>query len=173
MRRGWNLSEVSKAIKFDSGKAKARYFYWDALSSLAGRPENIIGEIYMDRLIKSLQLERYVLSKVLLQDIAVSLHKSLKEGGDLAPSLGVTKASTLGAEKYGHFNYQKGFNWSQPIDALGRHMLQYLDGQKMDEESGLDHRYHMLANIYMLAYHIDKNIGTNDLLAQETKDENN
>jgi len=76
----------------------------------------------------------------------------------------VSEVGELGANKYGIFNYQNGMKWSRLVDALGRHTVSYLCNDLIDEESGRDHRYHMLANILMLTYHIKMGIGENDLI---------
>jgi hypothetical protein len=48
----------------------------------------------------------------------------------------------MGAEKYDLHNYRKGYKWSLSSNALFRHVLAFLDGQDLDEESGLPHMAH-------------------------------
>lgn len=63
----------------------------------------------------------------------------------------VAKVSTFGANKYGANNWQ---NLSNPkeryMDALCRHLFQHLQGDKVDNESGLLHLSHCAWNILAL-----------------------
>ena len=47
-----------------------------------------------------------------------------------------------GASKYAPHNYRKGYEVSKSVDALFRHVLRFLDGQDLDEESNLSHMAH-------------------------------
>ena len=62
----------------------------------------------------------------------------------------VTAVREYGTEKYGDPE-----NWQQVEpqryrDALYRHWLAYLDGDKCDEESGLPHLWHVACNVAFL-----------------------
>ena len=63
----------------------------------------------------------------------------------------VGKVSTFGANKYGVNSWQ---NLSNPkeryMDALCRHLFQHLQGEKINEESGLLHLSHCAWNILAL-----------------------
>ena len=62
----------------------------------------------------------------------------------------VAKTLQYGAQKYERGNYRKGMSWNVVYDCLQRHMLKWLDGEEMDEESNLPHLYHAACNIAFL-----------------------
>lgn len=63
----------------------------------------------------------------------------------------VAKVSTFGANKYGANSWR---NLSNPkeryMDALCRHLFKHLQGEKIDDESGLLHLQHMCWNALAL-----------------------
>jgi len=63
---------------------------------------------------------------------------------------GVAKVLMYGAQKYEKGNFRRGMKWTIPYDCLQRHMMRWLDGEELDDESGLPHLYHAAANIAML-----------------------
>jgi hypothetical protein len=72
--------------------------------------------------------------------------------------VGLAKILTLGANKYGAYNWRKGANDIDRIkDAMLRHTLAYLDGERVDPESGESHLYHIAANLMFLDY-FDRNV---------------
>lgn len=44
-----------------------------------------------------------------------------------------------GAFKYEDRNWERGYNWSLSVDALQRHLHQWLQGEVCDEETGTNH----------------------------------
>lgn len=151
-----------KGKKDDAGKPPARYFYYAGLATITHRPEILLG---YEELLKSLHVNQCA-------SLANTVLKSLTEHSGINTAeviKNVSYVSQLGATKYGIFNYQNGMKWSRIMDAMGRHILHHTCDDFVDEESGRDHRYHVLANIYMLAYMIEHNVGENDL--KETTDE--
>jgi hypothetical protein len=66
--------------------------------------------------------------------------------------LGMAQALGMGAKKYGAYNFRSGIEYTRIIDSLMRHTLAYLAGEENDQESGLPHTYHMLANAAMLEW---------------------
>lgn len=62
----------------------------------------------------------------------------------------VAKTLMYGAQKYEKGNWRKGMNWTTVSDCLERHMACWLDGEEVDEESGLPHLYHAACNIAFL-----------------------
>jgi len=65
---------------------------------------------------------------------------------------GTAKVLTLGAQKYEKDNWQKCEDRSRYEDALLRHIYDYLDGKKCDEESGVSHLYHACCNLMFLDF---------------------
>lgn len=66
------------------------------------------------------------------------------------------QALAYGASKYGDHNFKLGMLNSRMVAAALRHIYQYLDGQDVDDESGLPHISHALASLAMLAYNMEK-----------------
>lgn len=66
---------------------------------------------------------------------------------------GVCEVLAFGAEKYDRGNYKKGFPKEKLADSLLRHLTSFLNGEELDQESGLHHTDHVLANALFLAYH--------------------
>lgn len=58
----------------------------------------------------------------------------------------------LGAEKYGDFNYKKGLNISEVLEALERHTLDLKRGNDIDPESQRHQTAHIAACAQMLFY---------------------
>ena len=65
----------------------------------------------------------------------------------------IAKVMTIGAEKYGDRNWEKGFKWSTVYASLQRHILAWYSGEDTDQESGLSHLSHAACNIMMLIHH--------------------
>lgn len=60
------------------------------------------------------------------------------------------KVFTFGAQKYGDYNWRKGFKWTDVIDSLERHLNAFKNGEDFDPESGLYHLAHLACNADML-----------------------
>lgn len=85
--------------------------------------------------------------------------------------LEVAKVGSMGAQKYGDYNYRGGMKWSRLADAALRHFFSYLAGERVDEESGLSHLAHVAWNILaLLEYELD-GVGEDDLWKGYNKDE--
>ena len=65
---------------------------------------------------------------------------------------GMAFAFAYGAKKYGKYNYREGIHLTRLTDSLRRHILAFLKGEDCDNESGLPHTWHMLANAAMIEY---------------------
>ena len=62
-----------------------------------------------------------------------------------------------GADKYGKFNWCKGLKWDNGImQSYTRHFESWKLGEESDEESGLSHVAHMMANAYFLTFMMHK-----------------
>jgi Domain of unknown function (DUF5664) len=56
------------------------------------------------------------------------------------------EALTLGAKKYGPFNWRgESVSASVYVDAIARHLWSYFDGEDVDHESGVSHLGHVIA----------------------------
>lgn len=84
--------------------------------------------------------------------------------------LEVAKVGTMGAEKYGDHNFRDGMEWSRIVDADLRHLLEFLSGNRIDDESKLTHLAHHAWNALTLLEYELNNVGTDDLFKGYKKD---
>ena len=73
---------------------------------------------------------------------------------DLVPTFAqeqYAKVLTMGAEKYGDHNWQKGMDWSKVIASMVRHIEAIKRGEDFDPESGLLHSAHVMCNAAFLS----------------------
>lgn len=66
----------------------------------------------------------------------------------------MVKVLEFGANKYAPHNWKKGMSHTQITESLMRHLFAYLDGEDIDQESGISHAGHILCNAMFLAYNI-------------------
>lgn len=57
---------------------------------------------------------------------------------------------TKSSEKYGKYNWALGQEYHTPFDSAQRHLLKFMSGEDVDDESGLCHLIHAAANIMIL-----------------------
>lgn len=62
----------------------------------------------------------------------------------------IGKVMTDGAKKYSEFNWKGGLKYSRLYDAALRHIIQFIEGEDVDPESGLHHLGHAACCITML-----------------------
>lgn len=62
------------------------------------------------------------------------------------------RALQFGVQKYGRYNYVKGFESSRLIAACLRHVVAWQDGEDKDPESGVSHLGHAKACLSMLLH---------------------
>jgi hypothetical protein len=74
----------------------------------------------------------------------------------------VAEVAGFGAEKYDRLNYMRGFDWSLAYDALFRHVLDALNGEDFDEESGLLNLAHAAWQCLALISFHERGLGTDD-----------
>ncbi len=67
-----------------------------------------------------------------------------------------------GALKYAPHNWLKGFDWSQVLDSLQRHIDAFKEGEDIDAESGLPHLALAACNLAFLIEFFDKGKGNDD-----------
>ncbi len=51
----------------------------------------------------------------------------------------LAKVYTIGADKYGDYNYMNGIKWSRIFGALLRHAWKFWAGERIDKEDGQHH----------------------------------
>lgn len=74
----------------------------------------------------------------------------------------VAKVYGFGASKYKAHNWRKGMDHSRLASAALRHIAAYLDGEDLDEESGLRHLSHATCTLLMLIESQIKGYGKDD-----------
>ena len=81
---------------------------------------------------------------------------------------GMIKVLEYGSRKYKSWNWLKGQNWSVPLACAVRHLLKIiLDGEEVDDESGLHHVYHFKCNVMFLIQYAKSYPEGNDLPPKE------
>jgi hypothetical protein len=68
---------------------------------------------------------------------------------------GAAKVLEMGGLKYERDNWKKSFPKEALIDSMSRHITKFMDGEELDEESGLPHVDHILCNAIFLSYHFN------------------
>lgn len=72
----------------------------------------------------------------------------------------------FGREKYGQYNFLKGFEWSLAYNAAQRHLLAFWGGEDLDPESGMPHVLHAAWQCLALASFELRELGVDDRFAQ-------
>lgn len=74
---------------------------------------------------------------------------------------GLPRVLMIGEDKYGRENWRKLDNPDRTFSAIIRHLTAYQKGDKLDEESGLSHLYHVMANcLFLIGYDEREDGGT-------------
>lgn len=73
----------------------------------------------------------------------------------------------FGLKKYGRNNWKLGMQHSRILDAVLRHIFKYLDGEKLDDESGLNHLAHARAGLGFILHYIENKLGQDDIHSEE------
>jgi hypothetical protein len=72
----------------------------------------------------------------------------------LLPSHGLRKTALVFGfgeqEKYDSHNWRKGVEWSRRLDSAMSHVIKYSNGENSDDESGLSHLAHAVAQLLMV-----------------------
>jgi len=69
--------------------------------------------------------------------------------------IGLARVYEFGAKKYARDNWKKGLTYLTLVSSLMRHLLSFISGENLDEESKLPHVDHVLWNAQILSemYH--------------------
>lgn len=86
---------------------------------------------------------------------------------DLLPPqtlLNVSRVLGFGANKYADYNYRKGkgLTFGKMYSAALRHQFKWWGGENLDEETGLNHIYHAITELCMIADCIERKKGIDD-----------
>lgn len=73
---------------------------------------------------------------------------------------GVEHASTCGS---GRNNWRKGMRWSRLSDAALRHLLKWVSGSRVDDETGLSHLAHAMCCLMFLLNYEQTGLGEDDV----------
>lgn len=68
---------------------------------------------------------------------------------------GMVKVLEYGCLKYSPHNWKKGLSVIQICESLQRHLYAFLEGEDIDEESGLHHKDHILCNALFLSWMLE------------------
>lgn len=80
---------------------------------------------------------------------------------------GVSAVLTMGSKKYSPGNWTKGMLWSRCISSLLRHLLKFMAGEDLDEDSGLPHIDHVLCNAMFLSNYFRRHKDKDDRIKYE------
>lgn len=64
----------------------------------------------------------------------------------------LAKVLMFGAKKYAPNNWRKGLPYTKVIESLLRHVFKVLNGEVVDEESGIEHTGHIMCNAMFLEW---------------------
>lgn len=72
---------------------------------------------------------------------------------DRAELFEAARVFEYGTKKYAAWNWAKGMKWSVCVGCIQRHLMEIVDGQLVDAESGRLHIGHVLCNVIMLVHY--------------------
>lgn len=67
-----------------------------------------------------------------------------------------------GCEKYSDWDWMRGRDWSDYIDAMRRHITDFNQGEDLDHDSGLNHMAHVAVNAMFLYWFCRTGEGTDN-----------
>lgn len=134
-----------------------------------GKPKsNVFSEVHQvamsEKLKNQVKISNFMNAFVNLEPTATK-HDDSKPPLDLLPPdvlLEVAKVLKFGADKYGSYNWTKGFDWSRLQAATLRHLSSWSMGEDNDPESQMNHLYHALCSLMFLAAHQQRGLGVDD-----------
>lgn len=75
---------------------------------------------------------------------------------------GAVRVMMKGAVKYAPWNWRKGMPWSQPYNALQRHLDAWMEGEDLDPDSGENHLDHAICELLFLRMFVIERPGNDD-----------
>lgn len=69
---------------------------------------------------------------------------------------GMVRVLMFGAKKYAPWNWRKGMPWSQPYNALQRHLTAFMAGDDTDPETGESHLDHAMCCLLFLRSYVQE-----------------
>jgi hypothetical protein len=78
-----------------------------------------------------------------------------------------------GCNKYDDHNWKKGLPYVATMESMMRHLHSFMNGQDIDEESGLPHVGHILCNAMFLSYYYQFKKDFDDRFIDENKKDSN
>lgn len=146
---------MAEGNKNDEGKMKPMFMYWEPYVNMYFPSLTEVARLY-DDLVSVL-----ISSNESKGCIAILIQQLIKEIRFYPEAL--SQVSKCGIKNHGLNNYKKGLEWSRLLNAFCRHMYKFINGERIDDESGEDHRVHMVANLLMLWYNIQNHPELNDI----------
>lgn len=74
----------------------------------------------------------------------------------------LARVYTVGAQKYGDRNWEKGMSWGRAFGSLMRHLWDWFWGVEADDEDGLHPLAHGAFRVFQLLAYSLRGIGTDD-----------
>lgn len=75
----------------------------------------------------------------------------------------LVEALEYGANKYSRDNWKKGLIEHEILDSIQRHFVELVNGNDFDDESGVRHEGHIMANLMFLLYQkLNKKVKDNE-----------
>ena len=75
------------------------------------------------------------------------------------PLMAVAKVLGHGAAKYGRDNWRGGMDWSRLYGSSLRHIMQHMEGEDLDPETGCSHLAHAAASLLFLLEYENEGLG--------------
>jgi hypothetical protein len=163
-----NSNERGSGARFNGGKVRLDYVPARILSRYYGRNGFDIGEDagYADRILDAIaEFEESTDDSI--EGLYRALDLSLRPLGGVDRWRDVCAVFDFGAKKYAAWNWAKGMAWSIPLACIKRHCVKILEGEKLDDESGLSHFGHIGCNLVMLLHYVSNYVEGDDRPARE------
>jgi hypothetical protein len=75
---------------------------------------------------------------------------------------GTVRVLMFGAKKYAPWNWRKGMPWTQPYNALQRHLDAWIEGEDIDPETGENHLDHAMCELVFLRCFVEEHPDKDD-----------